>query len=1153
MNENRIELFVNSTNGVTIGQLDLYGDEPISLTLSVQDIKDISKRTTTHSQNFIIPANKNNNTLLNHIFNIGYNGTFDPTKKTPAYLNVNGLLVFKGNLQLTKINVKDTTPISYEVILYSNLADLIKSVGDKLLTDYDYSDLNHDYTIANIMGSWTADTKSLGYYYPLIDFGYDLTTTDLNQMVPPNSTFNGVVYPNGGIDPTIFKPSISSKHLFDKIINNAGFSYESEFLNSEAFTATITPFNGDSSVVNDTSFTNGLRFKAGITNEVLFSANTGNPYYNTSYGNLLNYGPKLDNLSDSDYGDNSGGYNPSTYKYVVTTPSVQEFGADIVVSFNQSISSYSYVKFKWYRKLGVNPAIKFEEQVVNLPLVIQSGTTYTASTITTRLDQTSSQYFYPPQQGEEFYFEIDILASSVPVAPNVIKTTIHRGTNWYNVVYPNLCLGGVINFNNYIPKKVKSIDVLKSYINMFNLLIIPKKNSETHFKIEPRDDYYASGIVKDWTSKLDLSVNVIEELISEQQTKRIKFTYSEDKDYLNTFYTNSTKEIYGEYVKLIDNEWLDSNSEQKIEIAFAPSPLENLIGSEEIILTKIGQIDSSGAYGKTDHKIRFLRKNLINTQNDTLTMLGYNPQYSYPYAGHLSSPFSSDFNPLDYNFGTISEAFYQTPGYSNLQNITPNNLINTYWRNQLDDISDKDSKIIKCNLHLTPADIEQFEFNDTIFIDGLTPDGGHYFNVLKITYTPNGNGTSQVELIKVNRKPKQPQLNLTKKANKNTVLRNVIALGGGITKSKNTIVMGNTSQIGYNSEFSFVSGENNIIGNNSSYSRVTGNNNRIGDNITNSYFVGDNNIIEIPSGSTVSGVVLIGVSNYSAATLNPNTVYLDNIETITTTSSLNGISMSAITKGATLWTSGTGLNSIRANNYTTSAGGDYSHAEGYLTTADGDYSHAEGYNTTAGHYSHAEGYFTTADGHYSHAEGYLTTADGDYSHAEGYGSRANGSYSYAGGRFSITTINGERAYSSGRYGKVTGTTQHGTVDFKCFTGNNTPARVDFGGTFGGIFNLKPFSVYRFKAYVIGSEYLDIAIAKEWTIEGLICNTSISGTTFIGVPTVTSSWGSPTLSSTNVGVVANNFLKSLDIEVTGLPSTAIIWYGKMDYILLSWTI
>ena len=125
-------------------------------------------------------------------------------------------------------------------------------------------------------------------------------------------------------------------------------------------------------------------------------------------------------------------------------------------------------------------------------------------------------------------------------------------------------------------------------------------------------------------------------------------------------------------------------------------------------------------------------------------MLGYNPQYSYPYAGHLSSPFSSDFNPLDYNFGTISEAFYQTPGYSNLQDITPNNLINTYWRNQLDDISDKDSKIIKCNLHLTPADIEQFEFNDTIFIDGLTPDGGHYFNVLNITYTPNGNGTSCV-------------------------------------------------------------------------------------------------------------------------------------------------------------------------------------------------------------------------------------------------------------------------------------------------------------------------------------------------------------------------------------------------------------------------
>ena len=82
--------------------------------------------------------------------------------------------------------------------------------------------------------------------------------------------------------------------------------------------------------------------------------------------------------------------------------------------------------------------------------------------------------------------------------------------------------------------------------------------------------------------------------------------------------------------------------------------------------------------------------------------------------------------------------------------------------------------------------------------------------------------------------------------------------------------------------------------------------------------------------------------------------------------------------------------------------------------------------------------------------------------------------------FSITTINGERACSSGRYGRLTGTTQHGTVDFKSYTSNNTPARVDF--TMGLNCNLKPFSVYRFKAYVIGSEYLDIAIAKERTIE-----------------------------------------------------------------------
>ena len=47
----------------------------------------------------------------------------------------------------------------------------------------DFSELNHNRTSANIEASWFASTKDLGYYYPLIDYGYDLSVSELNSGV----------------------------------------------------------------------------------------------------------------------------------------------------------------------------------------------------------------------------------------------------------------------------------------------------------------------------------------------------------------------------------------------------------------------------------------------------------------------------------------------------------------------------------------------------------------------------------------------------------------------------------------------------------------------------------------------------------------------------------------------------------------------------------------------------------------------------------------------------------------------------------------------------------------------------------------------------------------------------------------------------------
>ena len=63
--------------------MDLFPDENISVTSSIQNSKDISKIFTDFSQSFTIPASKNNNRVLKHYYNtnIAEGNTVDARNK----------------------------------------------------------------------------------------------------------------------------------------------------------------------------------------------------------------------------------------------------------------------------------------------------------------------------------------------------------------------------------------------------------------------------------------------------------------------------------------------------------------------------------------------------------------------------------------------------------------------------------------------------------------------------------------------------------------------------------------------------------------------------------------------------------------------------------------------------------------------------------------------------------------------------------------------------------------------------------------------------------------------------------------------------------------------------------------------------------------
>lgn len=916
-----LELFVNGTAD-TVGQLDLYGDEVISLNISIQDITDIQKRNSTFSQSFTIPASKNNNVLLNHIFNIGADSTFDPSKKTPCYMTIDSLPVFSGSFQLIKIRVNNTNVEAYDCVVYGEIADLVKSLGTSLLTDLDFSELNHNRDADHVVDSWYADTKELGYYYPIIDYGYDLDISELNSGVlsisvstgnvvtatattitDTNQTWatNGFTFPNyqvtivsgagagqtrtilsntgvqltisgapfspipdvtsvysvnkidatnpynsngNGLAPSIFKPALSNTYVFKKIIENAGFIVDGTFIDSDIFSQTIMPFTGPDIGLNQQDI---KTFRAYMPPG--FTSHPNNIGSNINYPFDIDYGKGYDVL---------GTYNAATHDYTnPTANSIQQFFVDLSYKYNVNAFvsgelSFDLVYVNFFRSslptgIGGQPGWWASEQATtekcpgynfSIGSIPPNGTYMPPKFLTIQSPKLNpahsmgSSFDYPAQPGETFWCRIGFANS------NVIYQVFDDNCAFYNRVYTNGVIDNFIIMNDYVPKNVKQIDYIKSCITMFNLMVIPSKLDPKRLTFIPRNDYFAAGTVKDWTLKVDHSQKIEETLISEQQNSTIQLTYKADKDYYNTNYTDKTGFIYGEYNREIDNEWVDGT--KKIEVLFSPTPVDKVFGSTDIFLPKIAKREeNTGLYGRTDFNIRFLRKNRYPLLSaNTLRVLGKPASNVYPYCGHLDHPTAST---IDYNFGPIEFAYYPE-----LTTLTSNNLHTLFWKDTLDDISDKNSKLIKLKIQLSPNDIATFNYNDIIFIDKLTDDGGHYFTVNKINYTVTDNIPSTVELIKINKKPTplaQP-----------TVYG--AAQGGPIAAQLGPISglnLGDNPPI--KSGPTVLVGDNNSTGTNTAQSFVVGNNNTIQDNARQSILIGINDFVATEPNTIIVGGV----------------------------------------------------------------------------------------------------------------------------------------------------------------------------------------------------------------------------------------------------------------------------------------------------------
>ena len=127
-------LYIQSqfNNADTLTKVDMYKDEKVSLTMTLQDIRDIEKVRTDFTQPFTLPASDINNRLFQHWYNPdidGYNSNF----RSPAVLELNYLPFRKGFITLNSVKMRDGNPEFYNITFLGETVDLKNVISEDQL------------------------------------------------------------------------------------------------------------------------------------------------------------------------------------------------------------------------------------------------------------------------------------------------------------------------------------------------------------------------------------------------------------------------------------------------------------------------------------------------------------------------------------------------------------------------------------------------------------------------------------------------------------------------------------------------------------------------------------------------------------------------------------------------------------------------------------------------------------------------------------------------------------------------------------------------------------------------------------------------------------------------------------------------------------
>ena len=501
-----VALYIYDFDGQAVNRIELFNDEKISVTSSIQNFNDIGKLFTDYSQTFTVPASKHNNTIFKHWYEsaVGLTNAEDPLDvdfafdhriKYYGYIEIDSIPFRDGKFLMQKANKKNNFIESYTINFVGNLVQLKdKFKEDKLNVLEGYESLNFEYNFTNVIDG----------DYPNIKFPLIAST---RRFEFETGTSSDVTTTAGAIPYTELFPAIRVSKIFDFIESTYGLNFVGDFLNYALFKE--------------------LFLFCKNSEEFNFYGEPQSPNFTSTTTTFPEFNLSLDQCTIS-FGLDPDAFRLESWIKVYPTDPTIKYTIQI---FDNGELYATYEDIEGDSDLGYYSKWRDQENTINGQYVTRRFTYKISSEL--------------PMTYDAFV--------------NLKRNYGSATTFFYRTAnsYANTTSGD-LQIRKYIPDLTVEAFVT-SIVKALNLVVVPI--NENTFLFQPLEAFYQEGRVVDLTQYIeaeDIEVN------RPNLFRQISFKYEKSDNVLNTNFRNTYNRDYGDLIYDNPNSAYTTNYEVKL-------------------------------------------------------------------------------------------------------------------------------------------------------------------------------------------------------------------------------------------------------------------------------------------------------------------------------------------------------------------------------------------------------------------------------------------------------------------------------------------------------------------------------------------------------------------------------------------------------------